>query len=244
MVLDEASGHFHSFNDQLLAHAVVGGVGGLYRSDGSAAGTHLVRGGRVIPFADFGGNLYSYEPSSQEPTSVLLRSDGSSYETAEVAELPGTWIVRSIALDGWLVFQLESPTGEPVLWRTDGTAPGTSLAYDLGGRGLIGSDARRLYFSPIDENIGSELWVGDAMMAPVLLKNIAPDGPQCAGDCFADGSVAIDELIVGVAIALGTRPIEACMAFDGDGSDRVEISELIAGVSNALAHCAASLAAS
>jgi cysteine-rich repeat protein len=63
-------------------------------------------------------------------------------------------------------------------------------------------------------------------------------GAQCVGDCNGDGSVAINELVLGVSIALGSQPVSACTAFE-DGSQMVTISQLIKGVNNALAMCPA-----
>ena len=40
-----------------------------------------------------------------------------------------------------------------------------------------------------------------------------PTPPLCIGDCDNDGAVTIDELIVGVAMALGEDVPGACMAF-------------------------------
>jgi len=61
--------------------------------------------------------------------------------------------------------------------------------------------------------------------------------PSCAGDCSGDGSVAINELIAGVGIALGNQPLTACPSFDVNGDGRVAINELIAAVNNALGTC-------
>jgi hypothetical protein len=61
----------------------------------------------------------------------------------------------------------------------------------------------------------------------------------CVGDCNDDGVVAVNELITGVNIALGNAAIETCPAFDRNGDDRVDISELIAGVANLLYGCGA-----
>lgn len=59
----------------------------------------------------------------------------------------------------------------------------------------------------------------------------------CTGDCNANDTVAIDELVLGVNIALGTQPASACLAFDRNRNDRVAIDELVAGVNNALDGC-------
>ena len=61
--------------------------------------------------------------------------------------------------------------------------------------------------------------------------------PDCAGDCNANLSVAINELITGVNIALGTMPLGQCSAFDPGLSGAVEIDELITGVNNSLNGC-------
>ncbi len=58
----------------------------------------------------------------------------------------------------------------------------------------------------------------------------------CAGDCDGDGGVAINELILGVNLALGVGE-GACAAIDADGDGAVQINELVGGVANALAGC-------
>jgi len=48
--------------------------------------------------------------------------------------------------------------------------------------------------------------------------------------------VSINELIIGVNIALGTQPPSACPAFDNAGGT-VDIAQLIKGVNNSLTDC-------
>ncbi len=64
-------------------------------------------------------------------------------------------------------------------------------------------------------------------------SSIAP----CPGDCSGDGEVAVNELIVGVNIALGNAPASTCPAFDRNGDGSVSIAELIAAVNAALNGC-------
>jgi cysteine-rich repeat protein len=66
-----------------------------------------------------------------------------------------------------------------------------------------------------------------------------PAGAQCAGDCNGDGTVAINELIIGVNIALGSAPVSNCPSFDVSGDGTVAINELITAVNNALNGCTA-----
>jgi hypothetical protein len=59
----------------------------------------------------------------------------------------------------------------------------------------------------------------------------------CTGDCNGDNMVAINELITGVNIALGSAEVSTCPSFDVSGDGEVAINELIAGVNNALNGC-------
>ena len=59
----------------------------------------------------------------------------------------------------------------------------------------------------------------------------------CVGDCDRGGTVVINELIIGVSIALGSQPLDRCPAFDASGNGIVEINELILAVNNALSGC-------
>lgn len=59
----------------------------------------------------------------------------------------------------------------------------------------------------------------------------------CIGDCNGDNMVAINELIIGVNIALGSTPLSECPSFDADGNSEVGINELITAVNNALGTC-------
>jgi hypothetical protein len=59
----------------------------------------------------------------------------------------------------------------------------------------------------------------------------------CVGDCNGDGMVSIDELILGVNIALGSATLDQCPSFDADGDGMVGINELVTAVNNALNGC-------
>ena len=61
--------------------------------------------------------------------------------------------------------------------------------------------------------------------------------PLCPGDCNHSGGVSVDDLIVGVLIALGDQSPSRCVAVDIDGSNTVTINELIAAVQRALVGC-------
>ncbi|MEO8602795.1 MAG: Ig-like domain-containing protein [bacterium] len=72
----------------------------------------------------------------------------------------------------------------------------------------------------------------DGNLATVVVHVTA----ACAGDCDANGTVTIDELVRGVGLALGeiTTP---CAPLDTSGDGQVDIAELIAAVGAALNGC-------
>jgi hypothetical protein len=63
--------------------------------------------------------------------------------------------------------------------------------------------------------------------------------PRCIGDCNFDGNVTIDELILGVNIALETSPTQACPPIDANNDAAVTIDELVSAVIAALNGCPA-----
>jgi len=79
----------------------------------------------------------------------------------------------------------------------------------------------------------------DVDTVSVLVNTGTPPTPSCVGDCDGTGMVAINELITGVNIALGSSPLSSCTAFDQNGDGMVGINELISGVNNALNGCPA-----
>jgi len=64
-----------------------------------------------------------------------------------------------------------------------------------------------------------------------------PLPPSCVGDCNADGTVTVNELIVGVNLFLGEVPLGACPAFDVNRDGVVLVNEVVAGVNSALGPC-------
>ena len=61
--------------------------------------------------------------------------------------------------------------------------------------------------------------------------------PPCVGDCNGDGVIAVNEVVTGVNIALGSALLSTCAAFDDNGDGMVGINELIASVGGVLNGC-------
>lgn len=60
---------------------------------------------------------------------------------------------------------------------------------------------------------------------------------QCVGDCGLDGSVTVDEIVIGVGIALGQGNAEDCAPFDRSRDNAVTVDEILAAVDAALNGC-------
>ncbi len=59
----------------------------------------------------------------------------------------------------------------------------------------------------------------------------------CAGDCGADGTVTVDELLTLVNIALGNAPTGNCLAGDVNGDHQITVDEILAATNRALNGC-------
>ncbi len=142
-------------------------------------------------------------------------------------------------------------------WDLTWTAPGTPGIYTLFGAGNSVNGNRqpsgdRSSATTLDVAVGAAAsptptpTVTPRPPAPSATSTATPARPAatftpggCAGDCDGSGAVAVNELIVGVNIALGTSDVGACIAIDRDGNGAVEINELIGAVNAALSGCGA-----
>jgi hypothetical protein len=78
---------------------------------------------------------------------------------------------------------------------------------------------------------GAELWFASDPIEIGLQPGF------CAGDCDQSGSVTIDELVLGVGIALGVHPPGRCTAMDANVDADVSVDELVAAVEHTLGGC-------
>lgn len=163
----------------------------LYRSDGTAGGTVIVKdihpSGHSIPtgLTNVRGTLYfAADDGSGEK---LWRSDGTSGGTVVVSPSWGGYLPGDITDQGDLIlFVASDETHGRELWKTNGTTPGTAMVKEINPTGDIGvsHDTRYLtnvngtvFFSASDGVDGYELWKSDGTAGgTILVRNINPSG--------------------------------------------------------------------
>lgn len=134
-------------------------------------------------------------------------------------------------------------SGRPAIFRVRGwTSQSSTIEKDK----LYWHDENRI--ADIDgENFDNVAWLTAGAPAatpthtetPAVASPTATRNPQltCVGDCDDSGIPDINDLVLGVNIALNRFAVGACPAFDADGNGRVQINELVLGVTNALNGC-------
>jgi ELWxxDGT repeat protein len=171
------------------------GVHSLWRSDGTEAGTFLLREGE----AGFGG-LYDLDPSIVTVGSTAYFVSNSLSEGKELwstdGTIAGTQLVHDIfagfddsgvrsmvAYDGALFFAADDGSSGLELWRSDGTSAGTQQVKDIAPDFMSGVESDivswggHLYFAANDTFTGSELWKSDGTSAGTLLVLDSDSGP-------------------------------------------------------------------
>jgi hypothetical protein len=172
----------------------------------------------------------------------FLTSGGDSYLFEVRRKPPDVWITSpgtDANIEPLDAFILSGHASD----LEDGELNGASLAWSLDGDRSLGNGAQLilpgLSAAPGAHEIVLTATDEDGMQSSAQVHIMLAALPGCVGDCGNDGEVTIDELIVGVNIALGNSELDACPAFDGNGDGAVTVDELIQGVNAALVGCPA-----
>ncbi|MDX2171315.1 MAG: choice-of-anchor V domain-containing protein [Deltaproteobacteria bacterium] len=159
---------------------------------------------------------------------TLAVGDDSGVRTGTVGRPPVTEVTHTLPRD----VDASGAAAFAFSW----TAPTTPGEYVLFGAG--NSVNLDLFETTGDASAITMLMVTVGGAAtPTVTPTATPLPGGCAGDCNGDGAVAINELITGVNIALGSAQVSSCPSFDSSGDGTVAINELIAAVSRALGGC-------
>ncbi len=168
----------------------------LWKSDGTAAGTVLVKAVSAAGLTNVNGTLF-FTAGGQ-----VWKSDGTAAGTVLVAQVPGNIDtgtyggIHPMGYNGLLYFVRRDPVSLE-LWKSDGTAAGTGVlqaftsTYYVGPGGLTGSGGA-LYFEASDAAHGAELWTSDGTAAGTTLVqdiNPGPKGSDPAGLIDVNGTL-------------------------------------------------------
>ena len=163
----------------------------LWRSDGTAAGTFLVRdinpdgGSRVQQLTVVAGTLF-FVADDGTTGAELWRSDGSAAGTTLVADINpdagvGSAILELTAVGGELLFTANDGINGRELWRSDGTAAGTVMVPELvpgeDGSGVaeLAALGSTLFFRADDDSgDGTALWQWTAAGGVELVEDTDP----------------------------------------------------------------------
>lgn len=159
---------------------------GLWRSDGTAAGTVRLED----PWPDL-----SYNPAQLINHGGLLyftasqglwRSDGTAAGTSPIETMTTlvtpSWVDSMVAVDEKIYFAVRMPQGTLSLWVSDGTKAGTVQLragnYSQGSFSQLGNFTGwngQLYFTASNPSTGTELWRSDGTLAgTALVKDFQP----------------------------------------------------------------------
>ncbi len=146
----------------------------LWKSDGSSAGTVLVKdiapgASSAYPYSltNVNGTLY-FQAYDGTTGRELWKSDGSSEGTVLVKDIApgesGSYPYSLTNVNGTLYFQADNGTNGRELWKSDGIRSDTTLVCDI-NNGVFGSYVNSianvngtLYFQASDGLNGTELW--------------------------------------------------------------------------------------
>ena len=79
--------------------------------------------------------------------------------------------------------------------------------------------------------------IGESPAGGVLVLGLEQGGSACRGDCNEDGTVAVDDLLQLVGIAISDMPLSRCEIGDEDGDGEITVHEIIPAVYEALTGC-------
>lgn len=167
----------------------------LWRTDGTAAGTQLVKD--IAPrhnsspsnFVNFNDTLF-FQAQDGQTGFELWHSDGSADGTLLVKDIHTTQSSNPVSLtvvNRTLFFVADDGVSGMELWKSDGTSAGTTRVQDI-APGLASSHpnfltklGNMLYFVANDGSHGSELWKSDGTASGTLLVadlNLGINGSQ------------------------------------------------------------------
>lgn len=191
------------------------------------------------------GAAIAIDPGTRPSGLAFTRPGGSLYASIfEPRQPSGSCPVGGAACPTLLRVDVNAAATTPVALAVDPGLLGSGVAVAPGGARawvVLTTGRGGSVFEPsgavaiVDTN-------SDANRASIAFDGTPGDVAfvtrfACVGDCDADGTVRVDELLLGVNALLGLRDAASCASFDADGSGQVEVAELILAVNAVLNGC-------
>jgi ELWxxDGT repeat protein len=161
----------------------------LWKTDGTAAGTVMVKAINAGDTASYPGHLTNvngtlFFDANDGNGYELWKSNGAAAGTVMVADInPGVGMSPAYLtnVNGALFFSADDGTHGRELWKSDGTTAGTVMVKDI-NPGSTGSNPWQLtnvngtlFFGASDGTDGAQLWKSDGTTAgTVMVKDINP----------------------------------------------------------------------
>ncbi|MEY4185163.1 MAG: hypothetical protein RIT02_197 [Planctomycetota bacterium] len=156
----------------------------LLLTDGTDAGTLILKNSRVgTPIGALGATVFFYQSGLMQSSGEFWKSDGTVSGTQRFADgFVDGGFGESVVFDGRLFFTADSIDGVRVIWSTDGTAGGTTVAgFPLSSVGNFRVVGDVLFFSAI----------GPGSSSPVLWKMTAADATPVRVQDATSGTLAV-----------------------------------------------------
>jgi ELWxxDGT repeat protein len=184
----------------------------LLKSDGTAAGTGLVKpgGGISMPswLTDVSNTLFFTSSDDQ-----LWKSDGTAAGTVMIKEIDPTAGLSLpqylVNVNGTLFFAAQDPLNNYQLWKSNGTAANTVMVKNVIPENLANCNGT-LYFSGNDGINGEEIWKSNGTAATtIMVQDIATPGNGSPVDFTLIGIkifVAVTDETTGRELWMGRLP--------------------------------------
>ena len=132
-------------------------------------------------------------------------------------------------LDAAALRALAQRAGQEQTWTCVPPGEGTRLALDRDGDGYFDRDELDAGSDPANPQS-----TPDTSVTPTPTTAVTPTATPpllgCPGDCDGNADITVDELVRGIAIALGSQPIDDCRNLDRNNDGAVTIDELTRAV--------------